>query len=73
MKKYNIFLYTAMILFSANIVFAFPDYARKEKLSCVKCHISPAGGVELSDTGKTYSTNKAFASVQTDVDAGAQA
>ncbi len=73
MKKYNIFLYTVIIVFSANIVFAFSDYARKEKLSCAKCHISPAGGVELSDTGKIYAKDKAFAVAQLDVDAGAQA
>ena len=73
MKKINIFFCAAIIVFSANIVFAFSDYARKEKLSCAKCHISPAGSIELSDTGKTYATNKAFATVQTDVDAGAQA
>ena len=33
---------------------AFPEVARQTKLACATCHANPAGGAELSDSGKAY-------------------
>jgi len=33
---------------------AYPSVARTTKAACAACHVSPAGGVELTDAGKAY-------------------
>ncbi len=36
--------------------FGKPDYAKKEKKSCITCHVA-AGKKDLNDTGKCYGKN----------------
>jgi hypothetical protein len=33
---------------------AFPEAARQTKLACATCHANPAGGADLTDSGKAY-------------------
>jgi len=42
------------VVFSAHLVMAFPEMARKTGAACGSCHTSVAGGPELSDAGKAY-------------------
>ena len=37
---------------------AFPDVARKTKAACAACHVSPAGGANLSAAGTAWKTAK---------------
>jgi hypothetical protein len=33
---------------------ASPEFARQTKAACVTCHVTPAGGPDLTDTGKAF-------------------
>lgn len=37
---------------------AFPDVARDTKAACAACHVSPAGGTNLTDAGTAWKTDK---------------
>lgn len=37
-------------------LWAFPELARQTKSACAACHTNPAGGVALTEVGKTYKT-----------------
>lgn len=47
------FILAAGLLMSVAPVRATPAYAKKEKKSCVTCHVK-AGSKDLNDTGKYY-------------------
>lgn len=50
---------TAGLLFNAMSSFAKPEYTKKEKVGCVKCHVK-TGSKDLNDTGKYYHEHKAL-------------
>lgn len=47
----------AGVIFSGAISFAKPEYTKKEKKSCVTCHVT-ASSKELNDAGKCYGKSK---------------
>ena len=51
-------LAAVLVALSAMHAWAFPDFARATKTACAACHTNPAGGAELSATGKSYQTDK---------------
>ena len=46
--------------FTASVMHGKPDYAKKEKTSCLTCH-TKNGSKELNDVGKCYEKKKALA------------
>ena len=51
----------AMVLaaFAATMVQGKPDYSKKEKTSCVTCHVKP-GSKDLNNVGKCYGEKKSL-------------
>ncbi len=43
--------------FTASVTHGKPEYAKKEKTSCVTCHVKN-GSKELNDVGKCYEKKK---------------
>jgi mono/diheme cytochrome c family protein len=48
------FVLVSVLLTLATAAWAFPQYARTTKMSCVTCHTNVAGGAALTDAGKAY-------------------
>jgi hypothetical protein len=42
----------------AAFAWSFPQYSRDTKAACAACHVSVAGGPELSELGKTFQGNR---------------
>jgi hypothetical protein len=47
------------LLFNTMTSFARPEYSKKEKVGCAKCHVK-VGSKELNGTGKYYQEHKAM-------------
>jgi hypothetical protein len=44
----------ALVIAVATQLWAYPQFARQTKASCVTCHANVAGGAELSEAGKAF-------------------
>ena len=51
-------LLAALAMAVAAEVLAYPQFARRTKVACAGCHVSPAGGVELSEAGKLFKSDE---------------
>jgi predicted heme/steroid binding protein len=55
----GVFLVAAFMLFSPQHVGATEEYARQTGRTCAACHLDPAGGGELTATGRTFAATHA--------------
>lgn len=48
-----------IVLWTGALVYAKPDFAKKEKKTCTFCHVK-AGSKDLNDAGKYYKAKGTF-------------